>query len=168
MAGDYMKLALSFSQKADSAAAALEIAATGSGEFHVGAVSLMPGDNVQGSGRIRLRLLKEHHSGMWRPPGGNFLSNWDWHDAIGDVDKRRPMFDDAWNAMQMNDIGMDEFMTMCRLIDVEPYGRASWRRAGERSMASPSTGTRGRGGTSILRRRRRCGRARPIAIARLL
>ena len=121
MARDYKKFALSFSPKADSAAAALEIAATGSGEFHVGAVSLMPGDNVQGFRPDTIALLKEHHSGMWRLPGGNFLSDWDWHDAIGDVDKRRPMFDDAWNAMQVNDIGMDEFMTMCRLIDVEPY-----------------------------------------------
>ena len=54
-------------------------------------------------------------------PGGNFLSDWDWHDAIGDVDKRRPMFDSAWNAMQVNDVGMDEFMTLCKLIDVDPY-----------------------------------------------
>ena len=58
---------------------------------------------------------------MWRLPGGNFLSDWDWHDAIGDVDKRPPMFDYAWNAMQVNDVGMDEFMTLCKLIDVEPY-----------------------------------------------
>lgn len=57
---------------------------------------------------------------MWRLPGGNFLSDWDWHDAIGDVDKRPPMFDHAWNAMQVNDVGMDEFMTLCKLIDVDP------------------------------------------------
>jgi alpha-L-arabinofuranosidase len=118
---EYKKFALSFSPKADSAAAALEISGTGAGDFHVGAVSLMPADNVQGFRPDTIALLKEHHSGMWRLPGGNFLSDWDWHDAIGDVDKRRPMFDYAWNAMQVNDIGMDEFMTMCRLIDVEPY-----------------------------------------------
>jgi alpha-N-arabinofuranosidase len=31
------------------------------------------------------------------------------------------MFDYAWNAMQTNDVGMDEFMTLCKLIDTEPY-----------------------------------------------
>jgi len=118
---DYKKFSLSFSPKADSPSAALEIAGTGSGDFHTGAVSLMPADNVQGFRPDTIALLKQHHSGMWRLPGGNFLSDWDWHDAIGDVDKRRPMFDYAWNAMQVNDIGMDEFMTLCKLIDVEPY-----------------------------------------------
>jgi alpha-N-arabinofuranosidase len=118
---DYKKFSLDFSPKADSNDAVLEISATGSGDFHVGAVSLMPADNVQGFRPDTIAQLKQLHSGMWRLPGGNFLSDWDWHDAIGDIDKRRPMFDYAWNAMQVNDVGMDEFMTLCRLIDVEPY-----------------------------------------------
>lgn len=118
---DYKRLPLSFSPKADSADASLEIEGTGSGDFHIGAVSLMPADNVQGFRADTIALLKQLHSGMWRLPGGNFLSDWDWHDAIGDIDKRRPMFDYAWNAMQVNDVGMDEFMTFCKLIDVDPY-----------------------------------------------
>jgi len=118
---DYKRFPLRFSPKADSADAALEISATGLGDFHIGAVSLMPADNVQGFRPDTIALLKQLHSGMWRLPGGNFLSDWDWHDAIGDVDKRRPMFDYAWNAMQVNDVGMDEFLTLCKLIEVEPY-----------------------------------------------
>jgi alpha-N-arabinofuranosidase len=117
----YKRFPLSFSPKADSADASLEIEGTGSGDFHIGAVSLMPADNVQGFRPDTIALLKQLHSGMWRLPGGNFLSDWDWHDAIGDIDKRRPMFDHAWNAMQVNDVGMDEFMTFCKLIDVDPY-----------------------------------------------
>ena len=117
----YKKLLLSFTAKADSSDAALEIAGTGSGDFHVGAVSLMPADNAQSFRPDTIALLKQLHSGMWRLPGGNFLSDWDWHQAIGDIDKRPPMFDYAWNAMQVNDVGMDEFMTLCKLIDVEPY-----------------------------------------------
>jgi len=117
----YEKVPLIFTAKADTSDAALEITATGSGDFHVGAVSLMPSDNVQGFRPDTVALLKQLHSGMWRLPGGNFLSDWDWHDAIGDIDKRPSMFDHAWNAMQVNDVGMDEFMTFCKLIDVEPY-----------------------------------------------
>ncbi len=118
---DYKRFPLSFSPKADSADASLEIEGTGSGDFHIGAVSLMPADNVQGFRPDTIALLKQLHSGIWRLPGGNFLSDWDWHDAIGDIDKRRPMFDYAWNAMQVNDVGMDEFLTFCKLIDVDPY-----------------------------------------------
>jgi len=121
LTGDYKKFPLSYTSKADTSDAALEISAAGSGDFHIGAVSLMPADNVDGFRPDTIALLKQLHSGMWRLPGGNFLSDWDWHDAIGDIDKRPPMFDHAWNAMQVNDVGMDEFMTFCKLIDVDPY-----------------------------------------------
>ena len=118
---EYKKFPLDFTAKADSADAALEITGTGTGDFHIGTVSLMPTDNVQGFRPDTIALLRKLHSGMWRLPGGNFLSDWSWYDAIGNVDKRPPMFDHAWNAMQVNDVGMDEFMTLCKLIDVEPY-----------------------------------------------
>ena len=98
-----------------------EITGTGSGNFHIGTVSLMPADNVQGFRPDTIALLKQLHSGMWRLPGGNFLSDWSWYDGVGDIDKRPPTFDYAWNAMQSNDVGMDEFMTLCKLIGVEPY-----------------------------------------------
>jgi alpha-N-arabinofuranosidase len=115
------KFPLSFKSKSDTSQAALQITGTGSGDFHIGAVSLMPADNVQGFRPDTIALLKDLHSGMWRLPGGNFLSDWVWYDATGDIDKRPPMFDYAWNAMQVNDVGMDEFMTLCKLLDVDPY-----------------------------------------------
>jgi alpha-N-arabinofuranosidase len=58
---------------------------------------------------------------MWRLPGGNFLSNWDWHEALGERDRRNPMFDHAWSAIQSNDIGMDEWLALTRILEVEPY-----------------------------------------------
>jgi alpha-N-arabinofuranosidase len=121
IATEYKKFPLSFTARSDTSDATLEITGTGTGNFHIGTVSLMPAANVEGFRPDTIALLKQLHSGMWRLPGGNFLSNWDWHDAIGDVDKRPPMFDSAWNAMQVNDVGMDEFMTLCKLIDVDPY-----------------------------------------------
>jgi alpha-N-arabinofuranosidase len=65
--------------------------------------------------------LKQLHSGIYRFPGGNFLSAHEWRDAIGDRDRRRPVMDPVWNAVQPNDVGTDEFLTLCRLLDVEPY-----------------------------------------------
>ncbi|HLX84193.1 MAG TPA: hypothetical protein VKR59_09860 [Terriglobales bacterium] len=29
--------------------------------------------------------------------------------------------DPVWHAVQPNDVGRDEFMTLCRPLDVEPY-----------------------------------------------
>jgi alpha-N-arabinofuranosidase len=115
------KFALNFTSPADADAASLEITGTGAGNFHVGAVSLMPADNIQGFRPDTIALLRDLHSGIWRLPGGNFLSNWSWYDSVGDIDKRPPMFDYAWNAMQTNDVGMDELMTFCKLIGTEPY-----------------------------------------------
>jgi alpha-N-arabinofuranosidase len=117
----YKKFPLSFTARTDSSNATLQITGTGSGNFHIGTVSLMPADNIDGFRPDTIALLRQLHSGMWRLPGGNFLSDWSWYDGIGDKDKRPPTYDYAWNAMQSNDVGMDEFMTLCRLIGVEPY-----------------------------------------------
>ena len=121
MTNAYKKFPFSFTAQGDSVDAALEITGTGSGNFHVGTVSLMPADNVEGFRPDTTALLRQLHSGFWRLPGGNFLSNWSWYDSVGDIDKRPPVWDYAWNAMQPNDVGMDEFMTLCKLIGTEPY-----------------------------------------------
>jgi alpha-N-arabinofuranosidase len=118
---DWRRIPFSFSPAADSADARLEITGTGSGGFRVAAVSLMPSDNIHGWRADTTAIARSLHSGMWRLPGGNFLSDWDWHGAIGPRDKRAPMFDQAWSAMQPNDIGMDEWMELSRIIGVDPY-----------------------------------------------
>ena len=117
----YKKFPLNFTAGADTAQGTLEIAGVGSGDFHVGTVSLMPADNIDGFRPDTIALLRQLHSGMWRLPGGNFLSDWSWYNGAGDIDKRPPTFDYAWHAMQTNDVGMDEFMTLCKLIGVDPY-----------------------------------------------
>jgi alpha-N-arabinofuranosidase len=121
LSNTYRKLPLSFKAKADATSGTIEISGTGSGNFHIGTISLMPSDNVQGFRPDTIKLLRDLHAGMWRLPGGNFISDWNWYDSIGDIDKRPPVFDYAWNAMQTNDLGMDELMTLCKLIDVDPY-----------------------------------------------
>lgn len=117
----YKELSFAFTSGADTDAGALEIVSTGTGNFHIGAVSLMPADNLDGFRPEVIGLLRELHSGFWRLPGGNFISDFNWYDSVGPRDKRPPDFDYAWNAMQTNDVGMDEFMTFCKLIEVEPY-----------------------------------------------
>ena len=117
----YRKFPLTFQTQGDSDDARIEIVGLGIGFFYVGAVSLMPADNLQGFRAEVVAALKQLHSGIYRWPGGNFVSGHEWRDAIGDPDKRPPIMDPVWHAVQPNDVGTDEFMTLCRLLDVEPY-----------------------------------------------
>ncbi len=121
LTNQYKKFALSFTPKADASDGAIEITGTGTGNVHIGALSLMPSDNLQGFRPNTIALLRDLHAGMWRLPGGNFISGWNWYDSVGDIDKRPSVFDSAWNAVQSNDVGMDEWMTLCKLIGVDPY-----------------------------------------------
>jgi len=59
--------------------------------------------------------------GVLRFPGGNFVSSYEWRYGVGDIDKRPPIFDPVWHAVQPNDVGTDEFLALCRLLGVDPY-----------------------------------------------
>ncbi len=117
---EYRKFTFSFKAE-KSGKAQFEISGTGAGSFHVGAVSLMPADNVSGFRPDAIAALKSLRSGVYRWPGGNYVSAFEWRNAIGDPDKRAPEMDPVWRSLQSNDVGTEEFMTMCRLLGVEAY-----------------------------------------------
>ena len=118
---EYAKFPLKFTALADTDNGRIEITGTGNGAFHIGAVSLMPADNLRGFRTDTTLLLRQLHTGMWRFPGGNYISAYEWRDTIGDIDKRPPRWDPVWNALQPNDVGIDEFLFMTELLGVEPY-----------------------------------------------
>jgi len=117
----YRKFPLRFIAAGDTDDATLEITGTGAGSFHIGAVSLMPADNMDGFRPEVVAALKQLRFGVLRFPGGNFVSSYEWRYGVGDVDKRPPIFDPVWHAVQPNDVGTDEFLTLCRLLEVDPY-----------------------------------------------
>ncbi len=117
----YAKFPFQFTAGGDTDNARIEIAGTGTGSFHIGAVSLMPADNIRGFRRDTTGLLKQLRSGMYRFPGGNFLSAHEWRDAIGDPDRRPPRWDYVWSALQPNDVGTDEFLALCELLGVDAF-----------------------------------------------
>ncbi len=98
----------------------LEIVASGKGTLQIGCVSLMPADNVEGFRKDTLELLKQLDAPVYRWPGGNFVSGYDWRDGLGDRDKRPTRTNPAWTGIETNDMGMDEFIRFCQLIDTEP------------------------------------------------
>ena len=55
-----------------------------------------------------------------RYPGGNFVSGYNWLDGIGPKANRPRVLDKAWNTVNSNEFGTDEFLTWCRLADTVP------------------------------------------------
>jgi len=121
LSSEYTKFPLKFTSASDTNDGRLEIIGTGRGSFCIGAVSLMPADNINGFRADMIKLLKELNSGIYRWPGGNFVSGYEWRDGIGNRDKRPPRYDFAWNTVEYNDVGTDEFMTLCSLLGIDPY-----------------------------------------------
>ncbi len=121
LSSEYKKFPFKLTPKADSTDARLEIVATGSGTFHVGAVSLMAADNVQGFRPGMIKLFKEEGFKMMKWPGGNFVSAYDWRDGLGDRDKRPPRIQPMWSdSIESNDVGLHDFIALCRLVGAEP------------------------------------------------
>ncbi|WP_374012653.1 alpha-L-arabinofuranosidase [Pseudoxanthomonas koreensis] len=110
-----------FNPDIDTTDARLEIVGQGRGRFGLGAVSLMPADNVRGFRADTVALMKQMNCHILRMPGGNFISAHDWEDSIGDPDKRPPVLDPVWNAVQPNDVGVDELLQLCELIECAPF-----------------------------------------------
>ena len=118
--GDFAKQAFKFTPKAGSeSGGALELRVV-SGTVVLGPPSLMPADNVRGMRRDTLALLKQLNGTVYRWPGGNFASGYDWRDGIGDRDRRPPRKNPAWTGVEHNDFGTDEFIDFCREIGTEP------------------------------------------------
>jgi alpha-N-arabinofuranosidase len=55
-----------------------------------------------------------------RYPGGNFVSGYNWLDGVGPRDKRPVQLDKAWNSLNTNQFGTNEFMEWCKLVGTEP------------------------------------------------
>jgi alpha-N-arabinofuranosidase len=90
------------------------------GALWIGAASLMPADHVDGLRADTLGLLRELDSPIYRWPGGNFVSGYDWRDGLGPKDRRPARKNPAWQGVEPNDFGIDEFIAFCRRLGTEP------------------------------------------------
>jgi alpha-N-arabinofuranosidase len=67
-----------------------------------------------------LNMLRRLQVTGMRYPGGNFVSGYHWMDGIGPRDKRPTVRDLAWQSIEPNQIGTDEFITLCRTMGWSP------------------------------------------------
>ncbi|NLS93247.1 MAG: alpha-N-arabinofuranosidase [Planctomycetaceae bacterium] len=116
---EYARHTFEFQPKAGTDKARLELRVNGA-PCLIGTASLMPADNVRGMRADTVALLKELNAPVYRWPGGNFVSGYNWRDGIGDRDRRPPRVNPAWTGVEHNDFGIDEFVDFCREVGTEP------------------------------------------------
>jgi alpha-L-arabinofuranosidase len=77
-----------------------------------------------------IQEVKELGVPIIRYPGGNFVSGYHWLDGVGPKQNRPTVLDRAWNTLETNQFGTNEFITWARLAGAEPlfglnFGTAS-------------------------------------------
>jgi alpha-N-arabinofuranosidase len=55
-----------------------------------------------------------------RYPGGNFVSGYNWLDGVGPKAERPTVLERAWNSLETNQFGTNEFIDWCRAVGTEP------------------------------------------------
>ncbi|MCX8160561.1 MAG: alpha-L-arabinofuranosidase [Candidatus Saccharicenans sp.] len=159
---DYNKYYFSFTAGTDTDNGRLEIVSRGREAFRVAAVSLMPADNLEGFRPEVIKVLRELNSPVYRWPGGNFVSGYDWRDGIGDPDRRPPRKNPAWQGIEHNDVGIHEFMAFCRLVGAEPYIAVNSGQGNETMAADEVEYVNGSADTPMGRLRAQNGHPQPF------
>ena len=82
-----------------------------------------PGSKFADANGFRTDVMKEIRDlgvPIVRYPGGNFVSGYHWLDGVGPKDKRPAVLDRAWNTLETNQFGTNEFITWARQVGTEP------------------------------------------------
>ena len=116
----YKKFPFRFRAGATTDKASLSLVLAAPGCVWAACLSLMPADNVKGMRADTLAQIRKLNAPIYRWPGGNFVSGYNWKDAIGERDRRPPRWERAWNDVEENDFGLDEFIAFSREVATEP------------------------------------------------
>ncbi|OFY66980.1 MAG: alpha-L-arabinofuranosidase [Bacteroidetes bacterium RBG_13_42_15] len=68
-----------------------------------------------------IQLISELKIPVVRWPGGNYVSGYNWEDGIGPKEQRPARLDLAWNQVESNQMGTDEYVKLCSLIGAENF-----------------------------------------------
>ena len=67
-----------------------------------------------------LAALRDQAYSVIRYPGGNFLSGYNWLDGVGPKEQRPRRRELAWQSLETNQFGTNEFIEFCSAIDAAP------------------------------------------------
>ena len=82
-----------------------------------------PGSKLSDANGFRKDVMQEIHSlgvPIIRYPGGNFVSGYNWLDGVGPKQDRPRVLDKAWNSMNSNQFGTNEYMAWCKAVGTQP------------------------------------------------
>jgi len=82
-----------------------------------------PGSKLADSDGFRKDVLNEIRQlrvPIIRYPGGNFVSGYNWLDGVGPKQSRPRVLDKAWNTIESNQFGTNEFLAWCKAAATKP------------------------------------------------
>ena len=82
-----------------------------------------PGSKLSDSNGFRKDVLEEiKHLAVpiIRYPGGNFVSGYHWLDGVGPKKDRPRVLEKAWDSIETNQFGTNEFMAWCKAVGATP------------------------------------------------
>jgi len=82
-----------------------------------------PGSKLSDSNGFRKDVLNEIRQlgvPIIRYPGGNFVSGYNWLDGVGPKQNRPRVLDKAWNTIESNQFGTNEFLAWCKVVGTTP------------------------------------------------
>ncbi len=160
----YGKVPLHFTGRSTTDNGRLEIVGKGRGSFLVGTVSLMPADNIHGWRADTVARLRELNAPVYRWPGGSFVSAYNWKEGIGDPDRRPPRRNFAWKGIEHNDVGIHEFIALCREIQAAPFIVVNTGMAGAKLAAEQVEYVNGHANTPMGQLRAGNGHPEPFGV----
>lgn len=119
---DWSEMHFKLRPEISDANATLQVVVDGKADVGVDQVSLMP-RSWQANGGFRpdlLRAIAQLKPPIIRWPGGCFASPYRWKDGIGPQHARRVTPRELWDDLDINSLGTDEFIAMCRKVGAEP------------------------------------------------
>jgi len=82
-----------------------------------------PGSKLSDSNGFRKDVMQEIRTlgvPMIRYPGGNFVSGYNWLDGVGPKQDRPHVLDKAWDTLNSNQFGTNEYMQWCKAVGTLP------------------------------------------------
>ena len=111
-----------------------------------------------------LDLIAPLNLPLIRYPGGNFLSGYRWEDGVGPKEQRPVRLDLAWQALEPNEFGTDEFMDFCKTAGTAPMMGVNLGTRGPQDAANLVEYCNFPGGTYYSDMRRKNGHEAPYGI----
>ena len=79
-----------------------------------------PLSDGKGFRKDTIDLVKELNVPIIRYPGGNFVSAYRWEDSVGPISERPSKLEPAWQVIESNEFGLNEFYEWCNMASSAP------------------------------------------------